>query len=204
MGRDATALVDCPPHAITSRPSNPPHSAPASSLAGGWSAPCCALRTIVKANRVVAVAALLAACAFSASRPAPSPPAAEADRDAPDPPEVAVETPAQIEPDEALAWRVPSPVIELVVELEAQVGQRVKNGDPLATTGALDIVHPGSDLQRAEAEWIAAQHIFERQKELCEIDCVSRQFEAAEDDYRKARAKHERARDRAIHRSSPP
>ncbi len=141
----------------------------------------------MEAIRVLAVAALLAACAFSGSRPSPSPQPAEADREptpAPDPPEVAVEMPAQVEPDEALAWKV---------------GHRVKNGDPPATTRALDIGHPPSDLQKAEAEWIAAQHTFEREKKLCEIDCMSRQFEAAEDAYRKARAKHERARDRAIH-----
>ncbi len=146
----------------------------------------------MKTIRLLAVAALLAACAFSASRPSPSPRAAEADREpipAPDPPEVAVETPPPVEPDEALAWKV---------------GQHVKTGDPPAATRALDIVRPPSDLQKAEAEWIAAQHIFEREKKLCEVDCVSRQFEAAEDDYRKARAKHERARDRAIHRSPPP
>jgi len=135
----------------------------------------------MKATRVFAIVALLAACAFSASRPAPSPRVAEADTvasDPPDPLEVAAEAPALMEPDEARAPHVPTPV-----------------------TQTRDIVHAASDLQKAEAEWIAAQHTFARQTELCAIDCVSRQFEAAEDEYRKARAEHERARAKAIRRS---
>jgi membrane fusion protein, heavy metal efflux system len=159
---------------------------------------------VTAGGRALAFAALLAACGFSASRPARSPPAEEVDLEpapAPDPPELTVETPGRVEPDEALAWPVPSPVTGQVVAILVRVGQRVKKGDPLATIRALDVVHATSDLQKAEAEWIAAQHDFARQKVLCEIDCVAAQLAAAEDDYRKARAAHERARDLAIHRS---
>jgi cobalt-zinc-cadmium efflux system membrane fusion protein len=55
-----------------------------------------------------------------------------------------------------------------------------------------------ADLGKAEAELIAAQHEFQRQKDLYEAHAGSQKdFEAAEDNYSKAKAETERARQKA-------
>jgi cobalt-zinc-cadmium efflux system membrane fusion protein len=97
--------------------------------------------------------------------------------------------------DDLRSGHVFSPVTGRVVKIDAQLGQRVKKGDPLATLESPDIGNTVSDVHKAEADLIAAQHDYERKKELFEQKAGSAaDLEAAEDSYRKAKAELERAR----------
>jgi membrane fusion protein, heavy metal efflux system len=97
--------------------------------------------------------------------------------------------------DDLRSGHVFSPVTGRVVKIEAQLGQRVKKGDPLATLESPDIGNTVSDVHKAEADLIAAQHDYERKKDLFEQKAGSAaDLEAAEDGYRKAKAEIERAR----------
>jgi cobalt-zinc-cadmium efflux system membrane fusion protein len=97
--------------------------------------------------------------------------------------------------DDLRSGHVFSPVTGRVVKIAAQLGQHVKKGDPLATLESPDIGNTVSDVHKAEADLIAAQHDYERKKELFEQKAGSAaELEAAEDTYRKAKAEIERAR----------
>src|SRR5580698_11104606 len=61
-----------------------------------------------------------------------------------------------------------TPVTGRVVRIEAQLGQRVKKGDPLAVIESPDIGNAVSDVHKAQADVIAAEHDFKRKKELFE------------------------------------
>lgn len=88
-----------------------------------------------------------------------------------------------------------SPVTGRVVKINAQLGQRVKKGDPLVTIESPDIGEASADLDKANAELVVAQRELARQKELVEANAgVRRDLEAAEAEYRKAKAETERAR----------
>jgi cobalt-zinc-cadmium efflux system membrane fusion protein len=81
------------------------------------------------------------------------------------------------------------------VKITAQLGERVKKGQPLATIESPDIGSAVSDVHKAEADLIAAQHDYQRKKDLFEQKAGSAaDLEAAEDNYRKAKAELERAR----------
>jgi cobalt-zinc-cadmium efflux system membrane fusion protein len=88
-----------------------------------------------------------------------------------------------------------SPVTGRVVKITAQLGERVKKGQPLATIESPDIGSAVSDVHKAEADLIAAQHDYQRKKDLFEQKAGSAaDLEASEDNYRKAKAEIERAR----------
>jgi cobalt-zinc-cadmium efflux system membrane fusion protein len=70
--------------------------------------------------------------------------------------------------DDLRSGHVFSPVTGRVVKIDAQLGQRVKKGDPLATLESPDIGNTVSDVHKAEADLIAAQHDYERKKDLFE------------------------------------
>ena len=92
-----------------------------------------------------------------------------------------------------------TPVTGRVVKISAQLGQRVKKGDPLATIESPDIGNAVSDVHKAEADLIAAEHDFKRKKDLFEQKAGSAaDEEAAEDNWRKAKAEVERARQKAF------
>ena len=77
-------------------------------------------------------------------------------------------------------------------------GTRVKKGDPLAVIESPDIGNAVSDVHKAEADLIAAEHDFKRKKELFEQKAGSAaDQEASEDNWRKAKAEVERARQKA-------
>jgi len=87
-----------------------------------------------------------------------------------------------------------SPVTGRVTSLLAPLGQSVKRGQPLATIQSPDVGTAVSDLQKAEADLVAAEREYERQKELYEGHAAAqRDFEAAESNYRKSRAERDRA-----------
>jgi membrane fusion protein, heavy metal efflux system len=97
--------------------------------------------------------------------------------------------------DDLRSGHVFSPVTGRVVKITAQLGQRVKKGEPLATIESPDIGNAVSDVHKAEADLIAAQHDYQRKKDLFEQKAGSAaDMEAAEDNYRKAKAELERAR----------
>ena len=75
-----------------------------------------------------------------------------------------------------------------MVRIEAQPGERVKKGDALAAIESPDVGNAFSDLAKAQADLIAAEHDFKRQKELYDAHAGSqRDFESAQDNYAKPR-----------------
>jgi cobalt-zinc-cadmium efflux system membrane fusion protein len=100
--------------------------------------------------------------------------------------------------DDLRVAHVFSPVNGRVTRIFAKLGQRVKKGQPLAVLQSPDIGQAVSDEHRAEADLIAAEHDYTRQKDLYKVHAVSaRDAEAAEDRYRQARAELERAQGKA-------
>lgn len=100
--------------------------------------------------------------------------------------------------DDAHVNHVFSPVSGRITRIEAKVGQRVKKGDVLAVLESPDIGLASADLHKAEADRITAEHDLERQKELLAAHATStRDFEASEDAYRKAKAEVDRAKQKA-------
>jgi membrane fusion protein, heavy metal efflux system len=92
-----------------------------------------------------------------------------------------------------------TPVTGRVVKITAGLGQRVKKGDPLAVIESPDIGNAVSDVHKAEADLIAAEHDYKRKKDLFEQKAGSAaDEEASEDNWRKARAEVERARQKAF------
>ncbi|HEY1694551.1 MAG TPA: efflux RND transporter periplasmic adaptor subunit [Polyangiaceae bacterium] len=97
--------------------------------------------------------------------------------------------------DDLRSGHVFSPVTGRVVRIAAQLGERVKKGETLATIESPDIGNTVSDVHKAEADLIAAQHDYQRKKDLFEQKAGSAaDLEASEDNYRKAKAEVERAR----------
>ena len=82
-----------------------------------------------------------------------------------------------------------SPVTGRVTSITAGLGQRVKKGDSLAVIESPDLDLALANLQKADADMVAAKHNFDRQKELADAHAVSQHdFESAQDDYNKAQA----------------
>lgn len=97
--------------------------------------------------------------------------------------------------DDQRTGHVFSPVTGRVVNIVAQLGQRLKKGDPLATIESPDVGNAVSDVHKAEADLVAAEHDLKRKKDLYEQKAGSASdLEAAQDNYRRARAELERAR----------
>jgi cobalt-zinc-cadmium efflux system membrane fusion protein len=104
-------------------------------------------------------------------------------------------TSGKIAYDDLRVDHVFSPVTGRVTKITAQLGERVKKGDPLAVVESPDIGIASSDIAKADADLVAAEHDFARQKELQAIHAVAtKDLEVAEDNYRKARAELDRAR----------
>ncbi len=91
-----------------------------------------------------------------------------------------------------------SPVTGRVVKIVAQLGQHLKKGDPLAVIQSPDVGQFSSDLGKADADLVAAQRDYQREKGLWEKHATSQKdFETAEDSYRKAKAEKDRALQKA-------
>lgn len=91
-----------------------------------------------------------------------------------------------------------SPVSGRVSRIDAQLGQRVKKGEVLAVIESPDIGQASSDVTKADAALIAAEHDLQREKELLEKHATSyKDFETAEDTYRQAKAEKQRAMQKA-------
>jgi cobalt-zinc-cadmium efflux system membrane fusion protein len=100
--------------------------------------------------------------------------------------------------DDLRAGHVFSPVTGRVLSVNAGLGAQVKRGDPLAVIESPDVGTATSDARKAEADLIAAEHDLKRKKELFEEKAASAaDVEIAEDNYRKANAELQRARNKA-------
>lgn len=87
-----------------------------------------------------------------------------------------------------------SPVTGRVIAIKALLGARVKKGDPLAVIQSPDVGQFSSDVGKANADLAAAERDYRREKELWEKHATSQKdFETAEDTYRKAKAEKDRA-----------
>jgi cobalt-zinc-cadmium efflux system membrane fusion protein len=97
--------------------------------------------------------------------------------------------------DEGRVAHVFSPVSGRLTRVVATFGQRVRKGDPLAVIESPDLGSAWSDLLKARADFVAAEHEFDRQKDLFEHRAsAQRDYEAAQDNAEKARAEVDRAR----------
>ena len=97
--------------------------------------------------------------------------------------------------DDLRTGHVFTPVTGKVVRIMAQLGQRVKKGDALASIESPDIGSAVSDVHKAEADLIAASHDLKRKQDLYAEQAASQaDVEQAEDTQRNAKAEVERAR----------
>jgi membrane fusion protein, heavy metal efflux system len=100
--------------------------------------------------------------------------------------------------DDQRVAHVYSPVSGRVTRIDAQLGVRVKKGSPLAVIESPDIGIASSDVGKASADLIAAEHDFKRQKDLYDNHAASQKdLEISEDNYRKAKAEMDRAKQKA-------
>jgi cobalt-zinc-cadmium efflux system membrane fusion protein len=100
--------------------------------------------------------------------------------------------------DDLRVAHIYSPVTGRVSRILADPGQRVKKGAALCAIQSPDVGNAFADLGKAGADLTAAQHDFQRQKDLYEAHAGSQKdFEAAEDSYGKAKAEMERSRQKA-------
>ncbi len=91
-----------------------------------------------------------------------------------------------------------SPVTGRVVQIQAQLGAHVKRGQILATIESPDIGNAVSDEDKAQADLIAAEHDYKRQRDLMADHATSEAIlEQSEDGWRKAKAELGRARQKA-------
>jgi len=99
---------------------------------------------------------------------------------------------------DARVGHVFSPVTGRVTSCLATLGQQVRRGTPLAILQSPDLATAVSDVEKADADLVAAQRDYERQKELYEGHAAAqRDLEAAESNYRKAKAEQVRAAQKA-------
>jgi cobalt-zinc-cadmium efflux system membrane fusion protein len=97
--------------------------------------------------------------------------------------------------EDTLTGHVFSPVTGRVVKIDAEYGARVKKGEPLAIIESPDIGSAVSDVHKAEADLVAAEHDLRRKRDLFDQKAASAaDVEIAEDTYRTAKAEIQRAR----------
>jgi cobalt-zinc-cadmium efflux system membrane fusion protein len=81
-----------------------------------------------------------------------------------------------------------------VTKIFADLGQVVKKGDPLVAIESPDLASAYSDVLKASADLVAAEHDVKRQRELAEVHAAAQsQLEQSEDNFHKAQAEMERA-----------
>jgi membrane fusion protein, heavy metal efflux system len=100
--------------------------------------------------------------------------------------------------DDQRVGHVFSPVTGRVVQIRAQFGAHVKKGEPLATIESPDVGNAASDEKKAEADMVAAEHDYRRQRDLMAVRATSAAVvEQSEDGWLKAKAELQRARQKA-------
>jgi cobalt-zinc-cadmium efflux system membrane fusion protein len=109
-----------------------------------------------------------------------------------------VSTTGRVTFDDLRVAHVYSPVTGRVASVDAALGQRLKRGAALATIVSPSVGQWSSDVNKAEADLIAAEHDFKRKTDLLSVKAVARaDYEASEDAYRQAKAEKERAEQKA-------
>jgi cobalt-zinc-cadmium efflux system membrane fusion protein len=109
-----------------------------------------------------------------------------------------ITTTGRITFDDQRVAHIFSPVTGRVASVQAGLGERLKRGAALATIVSPDVGQWSSDLHKADADLIAAEHDFNRKTELLAVKAVARaDYEASEDAYRQAKAEKERALQKA-------
>ena len=100
--------------------------------------------------------------------------------------------------DDVQVGHVFTPVSGRVVRIVAELGDHVRKGQALAMIESPDIGNVVSDEHKAAADLIASDHDYKRQHALYEQHAASQaSLEKSEDNWRKARAELERARQKA-------
>jgi cobalt-zinc-cadmium efflux system membrane fusion protein len=100
--------------------------------------------------------------------------------------------------DDLRVAHVYSPVTGRVASVDAALGQRLKKGAALATIVSPSVGQWSSDLNKAEADLIAAEHDFKRKSDLFSVKAVAQaDYEQSEDAYRQAKSEKERAEQKA-------
>jgi cobalt-zinc-cadmium efflux system membrane fusion protein len=108
-------------------------------------------------------------------------------------------TSGRVSLEDVRSAHVYSPVSGRVASIAALLGQHVNKGTVLAIIESPDIGTAVSDVHKAEADLIAAEHDYKRKKDLFEQKAGSAaDLETAEDNWRKTRAEVERARQKAF------
>jgi cobalt-zinc-cadmium efflux system membrane fusion protein len=106
----------------------------------------------------------------------------------------AIVTSGRVTFDDLKVSHVFSPVTGRVVRISAGLGQHVKKGEVLAVIRSPDLSSATSDVGKAEADLVAAEHDYKRKRELYEAHAGTlSDSEAAEDNWRKAKAERARA-----------
>lgn len=109
-----------------------------------------------------------------------------------------VATTGRVTFDDQRVAHVFSPVTGRVASVDAALGQRLKRGAPLATIVSPEIGQWSSDLHKADADLIAAEHDFKRKSELLAVKAVAQaDYETSEDTFRQAKAEKDRAEQKA-------
>jgi cobalt-zinc-cadmium efflux system membrane fusion protein len=109
-----------------------------------------------------------------------------------------IATTGRITFDDQRVAHVFSPVTGRVASVDAGLGQRVKRGAPLATIVSPEVGQWSSELHKADADLIAAEHDFKRKSELIAVKAVAQSdFETSENNFRQAKAEKERALQKA-------
>ena len=97
--------------------------------------------------------------------------------------------------DDLLVAHVFSPVSGRVTRIYQDLGQRVKKGEALALIESPDLGSAYSDVLKAQADLVAAQHDIKRQRELLAAHAAAEAMvEQSEDNFRKTQAEMERAK----------
>jgi cobalt-zinc-cadmium efflux system membrane fusion protein len=92
-----------------------------------------------------------------------------------------------------------SPVTGRVSRIDVELGAKVKAGQVLAVIQSPDMGNASSDVAKADADLIAAEHGMQRERELLAKNATSQKdYETAEDAYRQARAEKQRAMQKAF------
>lgn len=110
----------------------------------------------------------------------------------------AVSTSGKVTFDDLKVTRIFSPVTGRVIKILAMPGQRVKRGTPLALIESPDVGSAFSDLGKAQADLVAAEREYKRQQELYAAHAgAQKDFEQAQDAFRRAKAELQRAQQKA-------
>jgi cobalt-zinc-cadmium efflux system membrane fusion protein len=108
--------------------------------------------------------------------------------------EITVSVGGKVAFDDLKVTHVFSPVTGRVIKVFGQLGQMMTKGAPLAAIASPDVGSAVSDLLKAKAGLTSAEHEYRRQQELYAAHATAQKdLEAAEGNYRKAKAEYDRA-----------